>query len=148
MRIVIILCLCPPPRKVLAPETPDDDPKIHGTSLPHLNFARNSPATLSNFESISVGFCGFLDIANWSDDRITCEIDGELQCAEPNTSTHCPCRSIAPTVDELARTDIEISKISRSIDEHSRHNRRIVMACARLRRWCARSHFALQLLGF
>ena len=79
MRIVIILCLYPTPRKVLGPETADGDPKIPGAPLPHLNFARNSPATLSNFESTSLEFCGFLDIANWSDDRITCEIDVELQ---------------------------------------------------------------------
>ena len=148
MRIVIILCPCPALRKVLGPETPDDDPNIPGAPLPHLNFARNSPATLSNFESPSLEFCGFLDIANWSDDRIACEIDGELPWANSNASTHCPVRTLASTTRELARTDIEISKISRSADERSRYNRRIVMACAHLCRWCARSHFALQLLGF
>ena len=54
----------------------------------------------------------------------------------------------APMVDELAQTDIKISEILRSVGEHCQHNTRIVMACARLYRRCARSHFALQLLGF
>lgn len=115
---------------------------------PSLNFACNSPTTLSNFESTSLRFRGFLDISNWSDDRIACEIDGELQCAEPNASTRSPVRTLASTTHELARTNIDIPGILRSVDDRSRHNRQIVMACARLCRWCARSHFALQLLGF
>ena len=198
MRIVIILCPCRTPRKVLGPKTlaprrgssacsfDCDTNRCHlgipgtqkppaprntwqpetpgtpqplapinpwhtetsGSTPPHLNFARNSPATLSNFESTSLEFCGFLKVVNLSDHRITCEIDGELQCAEPNASTRSPVHTLASTTHELARTNIDIPKISRSVDEHSRHNKRIVMACARLRRWCARSHFALQLLGF
>ena len=115
---------------------------------PSLNFACNSPTTLSNFESTSLRFRGFLDIANWSDDRIACEIGGELRCATPNASTHCPVRTLTSTTHKPARTDIKIPEILRSVDEHSRHNRRIVMACAHLCRWCAHSHFALQLLGF
>ena len=70
-------------RQALAPLTPAPTP----------NFACNSLATLSNFESTSLKFRGFLDIANWSDDRIACEIGGELQCAEPNASTHSPDRT-------------------------------------------------------
>ena len=192
MRIVIILCLCRTPRKVLGPKTLaarrgpsacsfDCDtnrchlgipgtqkpwhpatsgaqqpltprnpwhPETSGSTTPHLNFARNSPATLSNFESTSLEFCGFLKVVNLSDHRITCEIDGELQCAEPNAPTRSPVCTLASTTHELARTDIDILGILWSVDERSRHGRRIVMACARLRRWCARNHFALQLLGF
>ena len=197
MRIVIILCPCPTPRKVLGPETlaarrgpsacsfdcdtnrchlgipgtqkpwhpetlaprnplhsetlPPSNPwhpETSGITPPHLNFARNSPATLSNFESTSLEFCGFLKVVNLSDHRITCEIDGELRCAEPNASTHSPHHTLTPTTRELARTNIDIPGILWSVDERSRHGRRIVMACARLRRWCAHSNFALQLLGF
>ena len=175
MRIVIILCPCPTLRKVLGPETlaarrgpsacsfdcdtnrchlgiPGTQKPWHretsGSTTPHLNFARNSPATLSNFESTSLEFCGFLKVVNLSDHRITCEIGGELQCAEPNASTRSPVHTLASTTHKLARTNIDIPGILWSVDERSRHGRRIVTACARLRRWCARSHFALQLLGF
>ena len=142
----------PAPRYPWHPET-TGTPKPPGTPLPQgntppLNFACNSPTPLSNFESTSLKFRGFLDIAYWSDNRIACEIDGELRCAEPNASTHCPVHTLTPTTRELAQTNIKTSIFVRSADEHSRHNRRIVMACAHLRRWCARSHFALQLLGF
>ncbi len=65
-----------PPSNPLHPET-------SGSTTPHLNFARNSPATLSNFESTSLEFCGFLKVVNLSDHRITCEIDGELQWPTP-----------------------------------------------------------------
>ena len=132
----------------IPPDTSDNALKPRGPPLPHLNFARNSPATLSNFESTSLEFCGFLKVVNLSDHRITCEIDGELRCAEPNASTRSPVRTLACTNHEPARTNIDIPGVLWSVDEHSRHGRRIVMACARLRRWCARSHFALQLLGF
>lgn len=57
----------------------DDAVKPRKTPLPHLNVACNSPATLSNFESTSLKFRGFLNIANLSDHRIACEIGGELQ---------------------------------------------------------------------
>ena len=167
MRIVIILCLCPAPRKVLAPETPGGPtpegrqpelrlqheplpprnpwhpgipgtPKPPGAPLPQgntppPNFACNSPTPLSNFESTSLKFRGFLDIPNWSDDRIACEIDGELRWLTP-TLRRIARSTLPRPADELARTDIETSIISRSVDEHSRHNRRIVMACAHLRR--------------
>ena len=106
MRIVIILCLCPAPRKVLGPETlaarrgssacsfdcntnrchlgipgtqqslaPRNPwhPETSG-STPPPNFACNSPTPLSNFESTSLRFCGFLAIDDLSDHRITCEI--------------------------------------------------------------------------
>ena len=130
MRIVIILCLWPPPRKVLAPETsvygpspsycsttqnplspptpfmwicPDcgklawtralmtprsrenhrpqgnTPPPNFACNSPPLNFARNSLTTFSNFEFISLEFCGFLTIAHLSDHRITCEIGDELR---------------------------------------------------------------------
>ena len=67
-----------------------------------------------------------------------------------NRCCHAPCGpgSHTQAFHEPAQTDIKISKILRSVGEHSRHNRQIVTACARLRRWCARNHFALQLLGF
>ena len=84
-----------------APRNPGT-PKPDGAPLPHLNFACNSPTPLSNFEFTSLKFRGFLDIANWSDDRIACEIGGELRCAEPNASTHRPVRTLAPTTRELA----------------------------------------------
>ena len=127
MRIVIILCLRPAPRKVLGPEIPGtrrgpsacsfdcdtnrchpatpgtqqppapsnlwhagipDTHKPPGSPLPQgntppPNFTCNSPTLLSNFESTSLKFRGFLDIANWSDDRIACEIDGELRWPTP-----------------------------------------------------------------
>ena len=66
----------------LAPRNPLH-PDTSGSTTPHLNFARNSPATLSNFESISLEFCGFLKVVNLSDHRITCEIDGKLQWPTP-----------------------------------------------------------------
>ena len=106
MRIVIILCLYPTPRKVLGPETPGN-PKIPGAPLPHLNFARNSPATLSNFESTSLEFCGFLDIANWSDDRITCEIGGEL-------------RWLTPTLRRIARAAASHQRLTNSHEPTSK----------------------------
>ena len=52
----------------------DDAAKPQKTPLPHLNFACNSPTTLSNFEIGSLKFRGFLDVVNLSDDRIACEI--------------------------------------------------------------------------
>lgn len=135
-------------------------------SLP-LNFARNSLTTLSNFEFISLEFCGFLTIAHLSDHRITCEIGDELRrptaahrqvlrrprnyaLTLPDYRQH-DFRSPglrAPSVDELIRTDIKFSEIFRSVGERCRHNTQIVTACARLCRWYAHSHFALQLLGF
>lgn len=54
----------------------DDAVKPRETPLPHLNFACNSPTTLSNFEIGSLKFRGFLDVVNLSDDRIACEIEG------------------------------------------------------------------------
>ena len=84
-----------------APRNPGT-PKPDGAPLPHLNFACNSPTPLSNFEFTSLKFRGFLDIANWSDDRIACGIGGELRCAEPNASTHSPDYTLAPTTRELA----------------------------------------------
>ena len=76
-----------PPRNAWHPATPDTQ-KPPGSPLPQgntppPNFACNSPTLLSNFESTSLKFRGFLDIANWSDDRIACEIDGELQWPTP-----------------------------------------------------------------
>ena len=50
---------------------------------PPLNFARNSLTTFSNFEFISLEFCGFLKVPNLSDYRITCEIGGELRWPAP-----------------------------------------------------------------
>ena len=137
--------------------------------VPHFNFARNSLATPSNFESTSLKFCGFLPIVNLSDHQITCEIDGEPRW--PTSALHQPShlsRSPIPTLPHLncrhrvsrrtgphtlafhkpARTNIEITGSLRSVGKHSRHNRRIVTACAHLCRWSVRSHFALQLLGF
>ena len=146
----------------------DDAAKPRRAPLSHLNLARNSPATLSTFESTSLEFCGFLEVPNLPDHRITCEIDDELR--KPTAARHHPrrrsrsprshphlnrccratCRpgSHTQAFHEPTQTDIKISEILRSVDEQSRHNRRIVTACARLCRWCARSHFALQLLGF
>ena len=37
------------------------------------------PATLSNFESTSLKFCGFLPIVDLSDHRIACEIGGSFR---------------------------------------------------------------------
>ena len=54
----------------------DDALKPRKTPLPHLKVACNSPATLSNFESTTLKFRGFLNIANLSDHRIACEIGG------------------------------------------------------------------------
>ena len=174
MRIVIILCPWPTPRKVLRPETldrnsSDEARKPWGAPVPHFNFARNSLTTPSNFEFTSLKFCGFLPVVNLSDHRITCEIGDERAEREIPELRQIPHRSRSPpshspnvhrratpthtgrhaySIDELARNDIKFSEISRSAGERSRPNRRIVTACARLRRWCARSHFALQLLGF
>ena len=47
------------------------------STAPHINVACNSPATLSNFESTSLEFRAFLNIANLSDHRIACEINDE-----------------------------------------------------------------------
>ena len=115
-------------------------------NTPPLNLARNSLTTLSNFEFTSAEFCGFLTIAHLSDHRITCEIDDELRWRAPTLRRIARCSHL--TTHELPRTDIDIAEILRSVGKHSRHNRRIVTACAGLRRWCARNHFALQLLGF
>ena len=75
----------------------DDAVKPRKTPLPHLNFACNSPSTLSNFESTSLKFCGFLPIVDLSDHRIACEIDGERPYHSlyigPSTS---PCTSQIP----------------------------------------------------
>ena len=76
-----------PPRNPWHPETPGTQ-KPPGSPLPQgntppPNFACNSPTLLSNFESTSLKFRGFLDIANWSDDRIACEIGGELRYPTP-----------------------------------------------------------------
>ena len=75
----------------------DDAVKPRKTPLPHLNVACTSPATLSNFESTSLKFRGFLNIANLSDHRIACEIDGERPYHSlyigPSTS---PCTSQIP----------------------------------------------------
>lgn len=57
----------------------DDAVKPRKTPLPHLNVACNSPATLSNFESTSLKFRDFLNIANLSDHRIACEIGGSFR---------------------------------------------------------------------
>ena len=168
MRIVIILCLRPPRRKVLAPEITDDtlvpshtateqpscDWSIHAhrrpyrrpyllmtsrslgdhypqSNTPPLNFACNSPTSLSNFESTSLKFRGFLPIVNLSDHRIACEIDGEPRW--PTSALHQPShlsqspRSHSPdvrrqatpphtdqhaySIDELARNGIKIPEI-------------------------------------
>ena len=114
MRIVIILIAWRKARNVLALGSPDlcpqlrlrpasmtanfdDAVKPRKTPLPHFNVACNSPATLSNFESTSLKFRGFLNIANLSDHRIACEIDGERPyhslCIGPSTS---PCTSQIP----------------------------------------------------
>ena len=52
-------------------------------NTPPLNFACNSPATLSTFESTSLEFCGFLEVPNLPDHRITCEIGGGLRWPAP-----------------------------------------------------------------
>ena len=80
-------------------------------STPPPNFACNSPTPLSNFESTSLKFRGFLDIANWSDDRIACEIVSERPHLSPyvgpSTSqipklrTHTP--PIAATITSAGR---------------------------------------------
>ena len=137
MRIVIILCLWPPPRKVLRPETFDSDPNTHGAPLPQgntppLNFACNSPAPLSNFEFISLEFRGFLPIVDSSDHRIACKIgdeglkgrsqslarnhaDPEAHAPFPHliTCPHAPGRPGPHTLafHEPARTNINSSKI-------------------------------------
>ena len=174
MRIVIILIAWHTSRKVLAPETLDrsssgETRKPLGAPLPHFNFARNSLATPSNFEFTSLKFCGFLPVVNLSDHRITCEIGDERAEREipelrqvphlsrsphshppPHYLSPCPSQARPHTLafHEPARTNIEITGSLRSVGKHSRHNRRIVTACAHLCRWSARSHFALQLLGF
>ena len=96
MRIVIILIAWRKARNVLALGSPDlcpqlrlrpasmtanfdDAVKPRKTPLPHFNVACNSPATLSNFESTSLKFRGFLNIANLSDHRIACEIGGSFR---------------------------------------------------------------------
>ena len=63
-------------------QKPPGSPLPQGNTPPP-NFACNSPTLLSNFESTSLKFRGFLDIANWSDDRIACEIGGELRWPTP-----------------------------------------------------------------
>ena len=72
----------PATQQPLAPSNPWH-PETSGITPPHLNFARNSPATLSTFESTSLEFCGFLMVVNLSDHRITCEIGGELRYPTP-----------------------------------------------------------------
>lgn len=154
------------PRALMTPRNLEDH-RLQGNTPP-LNFARNSLTTLSNFESTSLEFCGFLTIAHLSDHRITCEIDDKLRkptaarrhprrrSRSPRSHPHlnrcyrATCRpgSHTQAFHEPTQTDIKISEILRSVDEGSRRNRRIVTACACLCRWCARSHFALQLLGF
>ena len=57
----------------------DDAVKPRKTPLPRFNVACNSPATLSNFESTSLKFCGFLPIVDLSDHRIACEIGGSFR---------------------------------------------------------------------
>lgn len=151
----------------------DDAVKPRETPLPHLNFARNSLATPSNFEIASLKFRGFLTIAHLSDHQITCEIGDEgleeaipelrlvphrsqKSRSYPNTQALAPIPTAeqphagrhAHLINEHARTIIRFPEILRSADEQSRHNRRIVTACARSFRSCVRSHFALQLLGF
>ena len=206
MRIVIILCLRPTWRKVLAPEITDDtlvpshtaaeqpscDWSFHAhrrpyrrpyllmtprsledhypqSNTPALNFACNSPTSLSNFEFTSLKFCGFLPVVNLSDHRITCEIGDERaereipelrqvprQSRSPRSRSPDVRRQATPThtgryahsIDELTRNGIKVPEILSSTCDRSRRRTLIVMARARLRRWCARSHFALQLLGF
>ena len=118
-------------------------PPNFACNSPPLNFARNSLTTFSNFEFISLEFCGFLTIAHLSDHRITCEIDDELR--KPTAVRHHPrrrsrsprshphlnrccratCRpgSHTQAFHEPTQTDIKISEILRSVDEQSRHNR-------------------------
>ena len=58
-------------------------PPNFACNSPPLNFARNSLTTLSNFEFISLEFCGFLEVPNLPDHRITCEIGGGLRWPAP-----------------------------------------------------------------
>ena len=155
MRIVIILIAWRTPRNVPRPagNSSNEAKKPRGIPVPHSNFARNSPSTLSNFEVISLKFRGFRDIANLSDYRITCEINDErLKGSIPELRrvprrSQCPRfrfpnahRRATPThagrhahpIDEHARTIIRFTEILRSVDEHSRHNGRILTACAHI----------------
>ncbi len=153
---------------LMTPEASMNHRKTPGkTPLPHLNFACNSPATLSNFESTSLKFRGFLNIANLSDHRIACEIGGAseepkrrrlalrsgafvLTPAQPLSHDHTEDRDLVLTpafhglVHELLSTFL-------SFDDRHMGEADGYTNCDGVRTYaqsCARSHFALQLLGF